>query len=155
MAIPIQGASVLWEHLTCGNPLYHRYNGREVCALCFPDPQWPEEAMTLLRSIVRGEKEDGEAPAESQILREAEAVASGEAEPFEAILAGWAERDDAYDEALRLLDAFTCNGYEVEVFLERISEWYQVVVRGADGELVCACPEQVEYLIGQAQNGTL
>jgi hypothetical protein len=42
-----------------------------------------------------------------------------------------------------------------EVLLELIDDWYQVVVRGADGELVCTCPEHVEYLIGQAQNGTL
>jgi hypothetical protein len=38
MALPIQDASVLWEHVTCGCPLYHRPHGREVCALCFPDP---------------------------------------------------------------------------------------------------------------------
>ena len=60
--LPIQEACVLWEHQKCGCPLYHRLKGREVCALCFPDPDWPEEAMALLRSIVEGEPGCGEAP---------------------------------------------------------------------------------------------
>lgn len=159
MALPIQEASVLWEHVTCGNPLYHRYKSREVCALCFPDPAWPEEAIALLRSIVEGEREE-EGGCETaawiaQPLSEEGATAGEEAPPLEGEVAGWTDRDEAYANAVRLLDAMTGSSYAVEVFLELIGDGYQVVVRSADGELVCEHPGQVEYLIGQAQNGTL
>lgn len=54
MALPIQDAIILWEHVTCGCPLYHRPQGREVCAFCFPDPAWPEEVRFLLHATVKG-----------------------------------------------------------------------------------------------------
>ncbi|HEU5381848.1 MAG TPA: hypothetical protein VFV38_41030 [Ktedonobacteraceae bacterium] len=50
--IPIQDATVLWEHLACGCPLYHTRQGKEVCALCYPDLTWSEEVRILIRSIV-------------------------------------------------------------------------------------------------------
>jgi hypothetical protein len=151
MAVPIQDAYVLWEHITCGCPLYHRSQRREVCALCFPDPDWPEEALVLLQSIVEGGK-NTTAPFSEGLFAE---NAYGEGDLCEETRTGWADRDDAYDEARRVLDALTRNGYMVEVCLELIGEGYQIVVRGADGELICMCPEQVEYLIGQAQDGML
>jgi hypothetical protein len=159
MALPIQEASVLWEHVTCGNPLYHRSKGREVCALCFPDPDWPEEALALLRSIVeeKREEEDGsEATAGVSHMREERETCTGEETqtPGDEMV-GWTEREEAYSEAVRLLDAMTSNGYLVEVFLELIGDGYLVVVRGGDSELICERSEQVEDLIWHAQNGTL
>jgi hypothetical protein len=130
-----------------------------VCALCFPDPAWPEEAIALLRSIVEEEREE-EGGCEtttwmSPLLEDREASADEEAQLLEDEVVGWTEREDAYAEAVRLLDAMRGLGYVVEVFLELIGDWYQVVVRTGDRELICERPEQVEYLIGQAQNGTL
>lgn len=65
--IPIQEPAVLWEHVLCGCPLYHKRNGKEVCALCSPDPDWPEEVMALLHSIV-------EAKAGAEVESEPEAI---------------------------------------------------------------------------------
>lgn len=159
MAVPIQDASVLWEHVTCGNPLYHRSKSQEVCALCFPDPDWPEEVLALLRSIVeeKREEEDGsEAAAWMAPMQEGRETRTGEATqtPGDEVV-GWTEREDAYAEAVRLLDTMTSNGYLVEVFLELIGDGYLVVVRGEDGELICERSAQVEDLIWHAQNGTL
>ncbi len=151
MAVPIQDASVLWEHVTCGNPLYHRSKGREVCALCFPNSEWPEEVLTLLHSIV--EHSD---VARSEAERTSHAPFAEEATTgSEAFDPGWVDRDEAYGYAIRLLDTIMDSGYVVEVFLELIGERYQVVVRGEDGELVCENPEQIASLMEQAQNGTL
>jgi hypothetical protein len=156
MAVPIQDASVLWEHVTCGNPLYHRSKGREVCALCFPNLEWPEEVLTLLHSIVehsdvaRSEAESKNAERTPHVPFAEEATTGSEA--FDP---GWVDRDEAYGYAIRLLDTIMDSGYVVEVFLELIGERYQVVVRGADGELVCENPEHIASLMEQAQNGTL
>jgi hypothetical protein len=156
MAVPIQDASVLWEHITCGNPLYHRSKGREVCALCFPDPQWPEEVLALLHSIVEhadvasSEAESKNAEGTSHAPSAEEAMTG-----LEAFGPGWVDRDEAYAYTIRLLNAMMDSGYVVEVFLELIGERYQVVVRGADGELICENPEQIASLMEQAQNGAL
>ncbi|HEU5376969.1 MAG TPA: hypothetical protein VFV38_16185 [Ktedonobacteraceae bacterium] len=156
MAVPIQDASVLWEHVTCGNPLYHRPKGREVCALCFPDPEWPEEVLALLHSIVE-HSDVAPSEGEGQNAKRTSHAPSAEEEmtSSEAFDPGWVDRDEAYAYAIRLLDTITDAGYVVEVFLELMGERYQVVVRGADGELVCENPEQIAYLMEQAQNGTL
>jgi hypothetical protein len=76
-------------------------------------------------------------------------------QPFWSGAVGWSEREDAYTYAISLLEAMTQNGYMVEVRLRPTGSCYQVVLRGADGELICEGPEQVEYLIEQAQSRTL
>ena len=159
MAVPIQGPIILWEHLTCGCPLHHQRAGKEVCALCFPDPTWPEEVLILLHSIVEGktvtsgehEKIEGTylpAPDETVTKTEGRQQFLGEATE-------WTEREKAYAYGVHLLEAMTRNGYVVEVRLRPVGSRYQLVLKGADGELVCEKPKQVEYLIEQAQNRTL
>lgn len=115
--------------------------------------------MALLHSIVDRTQEGGGCEAVagylSQSPQEERAIAGEEAQPFKNTVAGWAKREDAYAYAVRLLDEMTCNGYVVEVFLELTGECYQVVLRGADGELVCGTVEQVEYLIEQARHRLL
>jgi hypothetical protein len=66
---------------------------------------------------------------------------------------GWARSEDAYAVATQVLNTLACHRYEVEVFLERLGERYQVVIRSADEELICASQEQAEYLVEQAREG--
>jgi len=157
MAVPLQGASVLWEHLACGNPLHHQYRGREVCALCVPDPAWPEEVMALLRSIVeeppQAERE-GEAEAWTAQPLAQESLSREElGQPREG--GGWTTREEAYADAVRVLDALAENGEVGEVLLEPRGKSYRVVVRGAGGEWICEGPEQAESLMEHIRHGTL
>jgi hypothetical protein len=160
MAIPLQGAIILWEHVMCGSPVYHQRGGKEMCALCFPDPNWPEEAFTLLRSIVE-EKSATDAALEVtkeallQIPVAAEANQEKESRLLWEEAAGWVEREEAYVHGMRLINELAHYGYVVEVYLHLRGDHYQVIVRGADGELACETAEQVKYLIEQAQNGLL
>ncbi|HET8842498.1 MAG TPA: hypothetical protein VFN35_13600, partial [Ktedonobacteraceae bacterium] len=48
MGVVLRDATVFWEHIICGCPLYYRPKGQDVCALCMPDPTWPAEALALL-----------------------------------------------------------------------------------------------------------
>jgi hypothetical protein len=160
MAVPIQGAVVLWEHLTCGCPVYYQRNGREVCACCFPDPAWSENALKLIHSIVeQNGAEDTGSEATEDTLRSApetiEILAKEEQQSYEEAASGWIEREEAYACAAHLLDELARNGYAVEVYLHLAGEQYQVIVKGADGELICETAEQVGYLIEQAQKGLL
>lgn len=43
---------IWWEHLACGCPLYHKREGKVMCALCFPHPAWPAEVRALIASTV-------------------------------------------------------------------------------------------------------
>ena len=148
MGVVLQESTVLWEHLACGCPLYHRPQGRDVCVLCFPDPTWPAEALALLRSIVEPNDEQKSEGTVAPTL--VEVHASGEQASHV-----WADRDAAYREALHLLDALGNLGYAVEAFLELVGAWYQVVVRNDQNEWVCTCPEQIAFLIGQVQEEVL
>ncbi len=143
LGVVLQGATVLWEHIACGCPLYHRPRGREVCALCVPDPTWPEEALVLLRSIVQPEEEQERENTGAHAPQE-EANAWDEQAPD-----GWENRDAAYREALQLLDTLTSLGYDVEVFLERAGTGYQIGVCDDQSEWICTCPEHIDALVAQ------
>jgi hypothetical protein len=159
MAVPIQGPTVLWEHVNCGCPLYHQRRGKEVCALCFPDPDWPLEVLSLLQSFVEGKtttshEDERTKNADEQAEDWTTTAIDGE-QPTRSGDAEWTEREDAYAYGVYLLEAMTSNGYVVEIRLRPVGSHYQVVLRGADGEYLCERPEHIEYLIEQAQNRTL
>lgn len=159
IAIPIQGPIILWEHVVCGCPLYYQNRGKEVCALCFPDPDWPGEVLGLLHSIVEGETatsnesertEDAGGHATNRMAVEVE-----EEQSSWSRAAGWSEREEAYTYGVRLLEVMKTHGYLVEVRLRLTGSWYQVVLIGEDCKLVLESPEHVEYVVEQASKGVL
>ncbi len=158
-AVPIQEPIILWEHLACGCPLYHTRAGKEVCARCFPDPLWSEEVLALIRSIVEAQASVG--PAKETTAGAHEHMpgglpnASEDDQHSSPETAGWTEREEAHAHGVRLLQALMMNNYRADVRVRFTSERHQVVLVGEGCELVCVLPEHIEYVIAQAQNGTL
>lgn len=118
---------------------------------------WPPEVLSLLRSIVEGETVTRQ---EDERTEDAERQAMGlagtmmdEEQPAWHGDAGWAEREDAYAYGVSLLEAMTNKGYVTEVRLRPVGSHYRVVLRCDGTEYLCARPEHVEYLIGQAEQG--
>ncbi|HEU5379400.1 MAG TPA: hypothetical protein VFV38_28590 [Ktedonobacteraceae bacterium] len=52
-----------------------------------------------------------------------------------------------------ILEQLVANGYPVEVRGRVAGEWYQVVVVDEEEELVLQTPEQVAFVLAQAQTG--
>ena len=131
-----------------------------MCALCSPDPTWPDEALTLLRSLVEEEVAEGSAHAGAKDTTQS-TQGDLEIEPEEKERScgenatGWLKREDASACGAFLLDEMARHGYVVEVYVHLVGERYHVIVRGVDGELVCETVEQATYLIEQARNKLL
>src|SRR5258708_40248584 len=143
-----------WEHFACGCPLSHKRVGKRVCAHCFPDPTWPEEVRSLIRSIVEvktnGEVSKGTIGAE-ETLSEASLPGAGNYPGHVPSFGKWTEREEAYVCGRRVLEALASSGYLAEMVVRPLEEWYQVVLVDEGYELVLETDEQVQFLIDQAR----
>lgn len=139
-AIALESPMVLWEHVQCGCPLYHRSRGREVCAYCVPDPAWPQEVLQMLQALVADEPVKGEPVAQEQTEEDA---------------CGWSDPAEAQAVAEEVDRVLTECGYRVEVYLEPIETGLHVIIRGADGELVCRDPGHIAWVLDLARQHAL
>ena len=135
MAVAIDEPIIWWEHMVCGCPLfYHTPEGKTVCALCFPDPAWPEEVRQLIHSIV-GTRAGSES--EQAVFPET---------------GRWTKREEAYTCGIHVLKTLAERGYTAEMTVRPTKEWYQIVLASEGHELVLETSEQALFLIEQVRN---
>lgn len=148
MAVAINDPIIWSEHIACGCPLFHKQAGKDVCALCSPDPTWSEEVRRLISSIV-------ERQSSAETTSETE-HATGAQYPDEALSEGggsgqdacpWTDREDAYTWGMYLLEALAARGHTAEMEVRASEEWYHVILRSAGYEVVVGTPEQVQVVL--------
>lgn len=148
MAVAINDPIIWSEHITCGCLLFHKQAGKDVCALCSPDPTWSEEVRRLISSLV---ERQSSAETTSEPGHE-----TGTQYPDEALSKGggsgqdacpWTEREDAYAWGMYLLEALAASGHTAEMEVRASEEWYHVILRSAGCEVIMDTPEQVQVVL--------
>ncbi len=156
MAVAMNEPIIWGEHLACGCSLYHKQAGKAVCALCFPDPAWPEEVRALIHSIVAARTSGGiskgaTGAGDKKVSQTEERPPEGRSNPRHVpATSRWTEREEAYVCGVRVLEALASSGYTAEMMVRPLEEWYQVVLVDEDCELVLETAEHVQCIIEQA-----